>query len=54
MGLERMGGVFVIADEQYFNIACKRIEQAYSQPDMFVEAEKQPTAEQLAMAWESP
>ena len=41
-------------DEQYFNIACKRIEQAYSQPDMFVEAEKQPTAEQLAMAWESP
>ena len=24
-------------DEKYFDIACKRIEQAYAQPDMFIE-----------------
>ena len=24
-------------DETYFNIACKRIEQAYAQPDLFIE-----------------
>lgn len=35
--------------EKYFDIACKRIEQAYSQPDMFVEAEKKQPAEQLTM-----
>lgn len=27
-------------EEKYFDIACKRIEEAYKQPDMFVEAEK--------------
>lgn len=27
-------------DENYFNIACKRIEEAYRQPDMFVEQPK--------------
>lgn len=36
-------------DPDYFDIACKRIEEAYNQPDMFVEAEKQalPTQECL-------
>ena len=36
-------------DKDYFDIACKRIEEAYNQPDMFVEAEKQalPTQECL-------
>ncbi len=29
-------------DPDYFDIACKRIEEAYAQPDMFVEAEKAP------------
>ncbi len=29
-------------DPDYFDIACKRIEEAYRQPDMFVEAEKTP------------
>jgi DNA modification methylase len=29
-------------DKDYFDIACKRIEEAYRQPDMFVEAEKAP------------
>jgi DNA modification methylase len=35
-------------DPKYFEIACKRIEAAYAQPDMFVEAAK-PKAEQLDM-----
>lgn len=30
-------------DENYFNIACKRIEEAYQQPDLFIE---QPTKSQ--------
>lgn len=35
-------------EPKYFDIACKRIEAAYAQPDMFVEAEK-PKAEQLSL-----
>jgi site-specific DNA-methyltransferase (adenine-specific) len=35
-------------DEKYFEIACKRIRDAYNQPDMFIEAAK-PKAEQLDM-----
>jgi DNA modification methylase len=35
-------------DPKYFEIACKRIRDAYNQPDMFVEAAK-PKAEQLDM-----
>jgi DNA modification methylase len=29
-------------DEEYFEIACERIRQAYAQPDMFVEQTKEP------------
>jgi len=36
-------------DRKYFDIACRRIEEAYAQPDMFVEAEK-PKAEQIALS----
>ena len=36
-------------DETYFEIACRRIRDAYRQPDMFIEAEKQKPAEQLEM-----
>lgn len=36
-------------DETYFEIACRRIHDAYRQPDMFIEAEKQKPAEQLAL-----
>ena len=45
----RLGRKFIgiEIDEGYFDIACKRIEQAYAQPDLFVEAEKQPAPEQL-------
>lgn len=35
-------------DDTYFEIACKRIRDAYAQPDLFVEAEK-PKAEQLSL-----
>lgn len=40
-------------DPGYFDIACRRIEAAYSQPDMFVEAEKRLPAEQLGMFTEA-
>lgn len=36
-------------EQKYFDISCRRIEQAYAQPDMFVEAEK-PKAEQIALS----
>lgn len=35
-------------DEGYFEIACKRIQQAYDQPDMLIEAARKP--EQMGMA----
>lgn len=35
-------------DESYFNIACKRIRDAYAQPDMFIEPPA-PKAEQLSL-----
>lgn len=36
---------------KYFDIACKRIEQAYKQPDMFI---KQPKAEQITLGLRKP
>ena len=40
----KMGRRFVgiELDEDYFNIACKRIEEAYKSPDLFIEAAKKP------------
>ena len=40
----KMGRKFIgiELDEGYFDIACKRIKQAYDQPDMFIEAAKKP------------
>ena len=35
-------------EKKYFDIACRRIEEAYAQPDMFIQAE-QPAAEQLTL-----
>jgi site-specific DNA-methyltransferase (adenine-specific) len=34
-------------DKGYFDIACRRIEQAYAQPDMFIQADK-PKTEQIS------
>ena len=36
-------------EPKYFDIACRRIEDAYKQPDLFVEAEKAQPAEQLSL-----
>lgn len=34
-------------DPDYFDIACMRIEEAYAQPDLFIEAEKKPEQTEL-------
>lgn len=34
-------------EQKYFDIACKRIEEAYNQPDMFIEEIKKPVQEAL-------
>lgn len=39
-------------EPKYFDIACKRIEDAYKQPDLFIEAEKPKPAEQVAFELE--
>ena len=36
-------GIGIELDPDYFEIACKRVQQAYDQPDLFVELPKQPT-----------
>ena len=36
-------------DPDYFEIACKRIRDAYNQPDMFIEAERQEQPEQVML-----
>lgn len=38
-------------EPKYFDIACKRIEQSYRQPDMFI---KQPKAEQIPLGLKKP
>jgi DNA modification methylase len=41
-------------DHGYFETACKRIEAAYAQPDMFIEKEKPKPAEQLSLMGVDP
>lgn len=36
-------------EESYFDIACKRIEKAYRQPDMFVSAPEKPVQEKMKL-----
>ena len=45
----QMGRKFVgiELDEKYFDVACKRIEEAYKQPDLFVEPPKEIKQEEL-------
>ena len=47
----KMGRRFIGIEisEDYFNIACKRIQEAYNQPDFFIEQGKQDEAEQLSL-----
>ena len=42
-------GIGIELDEDYFNIACKRVEDAYRQGDLFVEKEKPAVAEQESL-----
>ena len=44
--LEGFQFIGIEIDEGYFDIACKRIEQAYRQPDLFVGAARVPQGEQ--------
>ena len=39
-------GIGIELDPEYFDIACKRVEEAYRQPDLFVEKLKQEQPEQ--------
>lgn len=38
-------GIGIEIDAAYFDITCRRIEAAYAQPDIFIEAEKQPAVQ---------
>lgn len=38
-------GIGIEVDEDYFNIACKRVEDAYRQPDLFVAPPSEPEQE---------
>ena len=45
----KMGRKFIgiELDKKYFDIACRRIEEAYKQPDMFIEQPKKPKQEKM-------
>ena len=47
----QMGRQFIGIEKEprYFDIACRRIEQAQKQPDMFIEAKPAPRAEQVSL-----
>jgi DNA modification methylase len=40
-------GIGIEIDPDYFDIACRRVEDAYKQPDLFVAREPQPVQEAL-------
>jgi DNA modification methylase len=40
-------GIGIEIDPDYFEIACKRVEEAYRQPDLFVEPPKKPEQEAM-------
>lgn len=40
-------GIGIEIDPDYFDIACKRVEEAYRQPDLFVAPPKKPTQEAM-------
>lgn len=42
-------GIGIEVDEDYFNIACKRVEEAYRQPDLFVEPPKPAVQEDFGL-----
>lgn len=42
-------GIGIELDPDYFDIACKRVEEAYRQPDLFIEPPKKPEQEVMAL-----
>jgi len=42
-------GIGIELDPDYFDIACKRVEQAYRQPDLFIAPPAKPTQETLPL-----
>ena len=40
-------GIGIEKDEDYFNIACKRVQEAYNSPDMFIEPPKKAPQEKF-------
>ena len=40
-------GIGIELDPEYFDIACKRVEEAYKQPDMFVQVQKKPEQDSM-------
>jgi len=40
-------GIGIELDPGYFDIACRRVEQAYRQPDLFIPAPAKPVQETL-------
>jgi DNA modification methylase len=45
-------GIGIEIDPGYFDIACRRVEEAYRQPDMFVAPPRAWSGEQLMLGWE--
>ena len=46
-------GIGIELDEEYFEIACKRVRDAYAQPDMFVDAPQNPVYTQESLLGEN-
>ena len=40
-------GIGIELDPDYFEIACRRVEEAYRQPDLFIEPPKKPEQEAM-------
>ena len=42
LGRKGRKGIGIEIDPDYFDIACKRVDEAYRQPDLFIEPPKSP------------
>ena len=52
LACEKMGrkGIGIEVNNEYFDIACKRVEEASRQPDMFIDS-PEPKPKQEALFW---
>lgn len=44
-------GIGIELDPDYFEIACRRVEEAYRQPDLFIEQPKRDEPQQVEIEW---